>query len=104
MSREICGVQMPPLPSEAAHAAEKVDPVPRPQLRGDLDSILMRALQKDPARRYSSVDLLAADIRRHLENRPVLARGNTVSDRVTKWVRRHRLATAACAVALLAIL
>jgi serine/threonine-protein kinase len=104
VSREICGTQMPPLPSEAARAAEKAEPVPRTRLRGDLDSILMRALQKDPGRRYSSVDLLAADIRRHLENRPVLARGNTVSDRVTKWVRRHRLATAACAVALLAIL
>jgi hypothetical protein len=96
VSREICGEQMPPLPSEAL-------PARRAELSGDLDSIVMLALQKDPARRYASVDLLAADIRRHLEDRPVLARGKTVADRVTKFVRRHRLATAACALAALAV-
>ena len=103
VSREICGAQMPPLPSEAARSTEGAGPARQAELRGDLDAILMRALQKDPVRRYPSVDQFAADIRRHLENRPVLARGNTAADRVTKFVRRHRLATAASVVALLAI-
>jgi len=103
VSREICGEQMPPLPSDAARTPEGPDLTRRRQLRGDLDSIVMRALQKDPARRYSSVDQFAADLRRHLENRPVLARGNTLSDRVMKFVRRHRLATAASVVALIAV-
>jgi serine/threonine-protein kinase len=103
VSREICE-QLPVPPSAAvpARVPESADRARR-ALRGDLDAVVMLALQKDPARRYSSVDLFAADIRRHLDNRPVLARGNTVSDRVTKWVRRHRLATAASAVALLAV-
>ena len=101
VSREICE-QLPVLPSNAgpARVPASADRQRCAELRGDLDSIVMLTLQKDPARRYSSVDLLAADIRRYLDNRPVLARGNTVSDRVSKFVRRHRLATAASAAAL----
>ena len=104
VSREICE-QLPVLPSNAgpARVPASADRQRCAELRGDLDSIVMLTLQKDPARRYSSVDLLAADIRRYLDNRPVLARGNTVSDRVSKFVRRHRLATAASAAALLAV-
>src|SRR5690606_31873960 len=47
------------------------------QLRGDLDTIVLKALQKEPARRYGSADQLAADVRRYLEGRPVLARPDT---------------------------
>jgi hypothetical protein len=70
----------------------------------DLDSIAMLALQKEPTRRYSSVELLAADVRRYLESRPVLARGNALPDRVGKFVRRNRLATAVSAAVALAVI
>jgi len=62
------------------------------RLAGDLDAILQRALEKDPERRYSSVDQLAADLRRHLDGRPVLARKDTSFYRASKFVRRHSLA------------
>lgn len=100
--REICERQ-PNLPSQA--------PVPasatcgelkwRRQIRGDLDSIVMLALQKEPGRRYSSVDLLAEDIQRHLSHRLVRARDSALSDHVAKWVRRHYRVMLASSVALL---
>jgi eukaryotic-like serine/threonine-protein kinase len=104
VSREICE-QMPSPPSAAAAGAEgaSADRDWRSQVRRDLDSIAMLALQKDPTRRYSSVDLLAADVRRYLENRPLLARGNAMSDRVSKFIRRNRMATAASGAALFAV-
>jgi hypothetical protein len=68
------------------------------QLRGDLDSILLTALRKEPARRYSSVEALSEDLRRHLESLPVNAREDTVWYRTGKFVRRHSLGVAAAAV------
>ena len=71
------------------------------RLRGDLDWIVMKALAKDRARRYSSPDDLVADIRRHLADEPVLAGPPSRSYRVAKFVRRHTLAvTAGSAIAL----
>jgi tetratricopeptide (TPR) repeat protein len=64
-------------------------------LRGDLDTIILAALRKDPARRYSSVAAFAEDLRRHLEGRPVLARTDGVLYRAGKFVRRNRAAVAA---------
>jgi len=64
------------------------------QLRGDLDSITMKALEKDRARRYQTPSELAADVERHLHNEPVLARPASVAYRARKYVRRHRLAVA----------
>lgn len=75
------------------------------QLRGDLDTICMMALRKDPARRYRSVEQLAADIRNFLGGMPVTARPDTRSYRMRKFVARHRVAvgaTTASAVLLLA--
>ena len=60
------------------------------RLRGDLDAILFRALEKEPERRYPSVEQLAADLRRHLEGRPVLARKDTFFYRSSKFIRRNR--------------
>ncbi len=77
----------------------------RRRLSGDLDYIALKALEKDPARRYGSVDQLAQDIRRHLDGRPVLARGASTAYRMSRFVRRHRaalLATALVAAALIA--
>jgi eukaryotic-like serine/threonine-protein kinase len=73
------------------------------ELRGDLDWITMKALEKDRTRRYGSASDLAADVRRHLDNQPVLAGPPTAAYRVGKFVRRHRggVATAAAAVVLL---
>ena len=73
-------------------------------LSGDLDNIVLKTLRKDPARRYASVDELAADIRRHLDGLPVLAAPDRLSYRAGKFLRRHRSLTIATAatVALLA--
>jgi serine/threonine-protein kinase len=59
-------------------------------LRGDLDTIVGRALRKDVAERYPTVDAFAADIERHLRGEPVLARPDTFLYRAGKFVRRHR--------------
>ena len=66
----------------------------RRQLRGDLDWIVMKALEKDRTRRYASPSELAADIRRHLDDEPVLAGPPGAAYRVGKFVRRHRLGVA----------
>ena len=67
----------------------------RKSLKGDLDNIVLMALRKEPARRYQSVEQFAHDIRRHLENRPVLARKDTLGYRARKFIQRNRVATAA---------
>jgi eukaryotic-like serine/threonine-protein kinase len=61
------------------------------ELRGDLDWITMRALEKDRERRYGSVSDLAADVRRHLGNLPVTASPPSTLYRTRKFVRRHRV-------------
>ena len=61
----------------------------------DLDTILSKALRKEPARRYASVDQLSEDLRRYIEGRPVLARKDTLSYRARRFVTRHRFGVAA---------
>jgi eukaryotic-like serine/threonine-protein kinase len=73
------------------------------RLKGDLDAIVLKALRKEPERRYTSVEQLSEDIRRHLSGQPVLARRGTAAYRAGKFVRRHR-ALLAAAVLLLATL
>jgi eukaryotic-like serine/threonine-protein kinase len=72
-------------------------------LRGDLDWIVMRALEKDPRRRYPSVHALTEDIRRYLANREVEARPPSVLYRAGKLIRRRTLEVTAAAVMLLAL-
>jgi tetratricopeptide (TPR) repeat protein len=86
----------------ARQRAAHVQPLRR-QLAGDLDTIVLKALQKEPPRRYASAEQLSEDVRRHLEGLPVLARPDTVGYRVGKFVRRHRVGVgmAAAFVALL---
>jgi hypothetical protein len=74
------------------------------RLKGDLDNILLRAMQKEPARRYASVDLLADDLQRFLEHRPVNARPDSTGYRIGKFVRRNRGAVTLSAAAALAVL
>jgi eukaryotic-like serine/threonine-protein kinase len=71
-------------------------------LRGDLDAITAKALERDRARRYGTPSELAADIQRYLRHEPVSARPAGASYRLKKYVRRHRFgASAAAALALL---
>jgi non-specific serine/threonine protein kinase/serine/threonine-protein kinase len=68
------------------------------QLRGDLDWITLRALERDRSRRYGSVSDLAADLQRHLQNVPVLASPPGTMYRASKFVRRHRVGVALAGV------
>jgi eukaryotic-like serine/threonine-protein kinase len=72
----------------------------RRQVRGDLDTIVMQALQKDPARRYSSVAAFADDLRRYRSGRPIAARRDSVRYRAGKFVRRHALGVGATVLVL----
>lgn len=75
----------------------------RRSLHGDLDVICLRALEKQPARRYASVDALAEDIRRHRDGRPIRARRPTAAYRAIRFIARHRAGTTAAAAALAAV-
>jgi len=75
----------------------------RKQLRGDLDWITMKALEKDRARRYSTASQLADDIERYLSSQPVMAGPPSASYRIQKFVARNRGPVIAAAVVLLAL-
>jgi non-specific serine/threonine protein kinase/serine/threonine-protein kinase len=75
----------------------------RRSLRGDLDTIVLTAIRKEPERRYPSVERFAEDIGRHLEGRPVLARKDTLTYRASKFVRRNKAPVAAAVLAFLAL-
>lgn len=64
-------------------------------LRGDLDNIVLKALRKEPERRYLSAENFAEDIRRHQDGLPVTARPHTFAYRAEKFVKRNRLAVGA---------
>jgi len=75
----------------------------RRALRGDIDNILRKALQKEPARRYSSAELLSEDLRRFLEDLPVAAHEDSLQYRAGKFVRRNRIPVAAASLAVLSL-
>jgi serine/threonine protein kinase/tetratricopeptide (TPR) repeat protein len=80
-------------PDEAVAVAARRSTTPdrlRRQLRGDLETILSKALKKNPAERYVSVTAFADDLRRYVTHEPIAARPDTVRYRATKFVRRHR--------------
>ncbi|MFI4969981.1 MAG: protein kinase [Lysobacterales bacterium] len=94
--------------AEAAHT----DPLPpsaaidrttgaarRRALRGDLDRIALSALAAEPRRRYPSAEALAADIRRHLDGRPISALRDSALYRFRKFAQRNRYALAAAVIA-----
>src|SRR6185437_8047891 len=76
----------------------------RRQLRGDLDTILAKALKKNPAERYSSVIAVADDLQRYLRQEPIAARPDTFGYRAAKFLRRNRSAVALSALAFLTII
>jgi eukaryotic-like serine/threonine-protein kinase len=98
MARIIC--EQEPAPLSHAVADERL----RRALKGDLEKIAGKAMAKDASRRYATADDFAADIRRHLEGRPVQARPATFAYRAGKLLRRHRVAISAGSLALVLIL
>jgi serine/threonine protein kinase/TolB-like protein len=76
----------------------------RRRLSGDLDNIVLMALQKEQRRRYVSVEEFLQDIERHLQHLPVKARPSTVAYRASKFVRRHKTEVIAGAVVVFILL
>jgi tetratricopeptide (TPR) repeat protein len=70
----------------------------RRQLKGDLDTILLQALQKEPARRYASAGAFADDIRRYRRGLPIAARRDSFGYRAGKFVRRNAIGVTGCAL------
>jgi len=101
---------------ELARAIAEEDPIPllqaaqdRPKkwcrsLAGDLERIAAKALAKLPAERYASVADLASDLRRHIDGLPIAARPATLRYRAAKFLRRHRVAVPAGAMAVILVL
>jgi non-specific serine/threonine protein kinase/serine/threonine-protein kinase len=109
--RRILREKEPPKPSTRVHTLGRTPANParsrrlelsalERELRGDLDWITMKALEKDRTRRYGSPSELAADIRRHLCHEPVVASPPSAVYRVGKFVRRHRVGVVVGALAL----
>jgi len=113
MERIVCETE-PAKPSTAVHAAA-TDAPGKPsaaeatperrarRLRGDLDTIVLKALAKEPERRYPGAEALAADLRSHLDGLPVTARPATTGYRVRKFVQRHRAGVVAASLVALAL-
>jgi len=102
IERIVCEEQ-PPRPSAAVTAAsvtaegQGIHAVRR-ALQGDLDTIVLKALRKEPERRYASVQQLADDLRRYLQGQPVSAHPDSWAYRGRKFVRRHRWGVAVTAL------
>lgn len=74
------------------------------RLRGDLDNIVLKALRKEPERRYSSAENLAEDIHRHQRGLPVTARPNTISYRIEKFFSRNKAGMVGAGLVVIAII
>jgi tRNA A-37 threonylcarbamoyl transferase component Bud32 len=96
IERIICEQEPAPPSAQAPEALTKA-------LRDDLDNIVLKALRKDPAGRYATAADLAADVQRHLDGYPVLARPDRPAYRAAKFMRRHRRGVAVAGVAVLSL-
>ena len=103
MSDVVAGEAVELAAAHAAHRGTNPEKLRR-LLRGDLDTIVAKALKKDPAERYTSVAALAEDIRRYLTSQPITVRPDSLSYRSAKFVRRNRKAVALATLAILATL
>jgi non-specific serine/threonine protein kinase/serine/threonine-protein kinase len=97
--RVVCRVE----PARPSTAARRTGSPLSSALEGDLDTIVLKCLRKEAARRYGSARELADDIGNYLEGRPVLARPDSATYRASKFVRRHRAAVVATSLASLAL-
>jgi serine/threonine protein kinase/tetratricopeptide (TPR) repeat protein len=105
IERMICE-QEPERPSVAIGRASPGSPGSaklRRALAGDLDTIVMKALRKEPVQRYASVEEFARDIQDHLSGMPVRARNPTWSYRIGRFLRRHKESSATAMVALILV-
>jgi tetratricopeptide (TPR) repeat protein len=89
-------------PSRAALSGGS-DPRDAHELRGDLDAILCKALDRDPARRYGSAADLQADLQRYLDDLPVVARGPSLAVTLFKFARRNLLAVSLSAMLVISL-
>jgi len=94
LERVICREEVAP-PSVSAAGR----PALRRRLAGDLDNIVLHAMQKAPERRYVSIEQFADDIQRHLEHRPLVAQPDSLWYRARKFTRRNRVAVLFASVA-----
>lgn len=92
----------PPIDRIASNRSSTPDRLRR-ELTGDLDTIVMRAMDKSPVRRYASVQGLVEDIERYLNGLPVLARRDTLGYRAGKFVRRHQVGVASASALFLSV-
>ncbi len=85
-------------PAETMHLVMFQDPVSpkrlQPSVPRDLETICLKCLEKDPARRYATAEALANDLQRFLEHRPILARRTSATERLNRWCRRNPLPAA----------
>jgi serine/threonine protein kinase len=86
-------------PKKPSAALQLASPAAARQLRGDLDTIVLTAMRKEPQRRYSSAEHLAEDVRRQLHREPLAARPDTLLYRTQKFVARNKWSVSAAAVA-----
>jgi eukaryotic-like serine/threonine-protein kinase len=100
--QDVCETE--PLRPSVAAARPKVAGTARVLPDRDLDDITLKALRKEPAKRYGSVEQFSEDVRRYLEGLPVTARGEQFTYRAGKFMRRHRLEMAAAAIVAVALL
>lgn len=89
----------PARPSTVRHTSRALS-----SLSGDIDNIVLKALQKQPERRYASVEQFSEDLRRFTVGLPVSARADTVGYRIRKFVERNRVAAAATALVFLTLI
>jgi serine/threonine protein kinase/tetratricopeptide (TPR) repeat protein len=75
----------------------------RRELEGDLDNIVLKAMRKEPQRRYASVEQFSEDIQRYFQHLPVIARQDTLSYRTSKFMSRHKAGVAAAALVIVAL-
>lgn len=88
---------------EAKTSRNKDKPFDSKILKGDLDNIILKALQKSPARRYQTISNFSEDIRRYLSGLPVSARPATLSYRTSKFIKRNRAAVVATSLIFMAL-
>jgi len=103
LRRVICE-ETPQRPSRQARQRDVLASPGEGQLPADLDWIILRALEKEPSRRYPSAAEFAADLQRFLHQQPVLARPPSTGYVALRWIQRHRLAFTAAVVSALALL